>query len=384
MSIFNKIKRVFSDKSEEEEKKSHSDIVNKVNFTQIYNKNEDYVRIEDSNIEESNNETRIKKFQEIINQRIIDYDKLKALSWDGIPQCVRGKAWRVLLKYLPTNKDTQEAVIARKRKDYKDMVATYLENINENERDTNEQKGLDQVIKDVERTVPNSKLFRNNKIKEILIRILFIWNVRHPASGYVQGMNDVLSTFIIVFVGEYCVLDLETLDIPSNFDKLTDDQFSEIEADSYWCLSKILDGMLDNYTNNFPGVKKQFEKVQLVLKRLDNDLLEHITSRLDNFYQEVFKCSICLLLRQFSIKVGLRLFDTYVSDDSQISQYFIYLYSAIILKWSLKIKKLKHEEDIINFFKELPTTLWNESDLKVILAEAYVYKTLFETGQKYN
>lgn len=57
----------------------------------------------------------------------------------------------------------------------------------------------------------------------MLIRVLFIWSVRHPASGYVQGINDVVSTFIIVFIGEYCTLDLNSLDMPADFDKITDD-----------------------------------------------------------------------------------------------------------------------------------------------------------------
>jgi len=95
----------------------------------------------------------------------------------------------------------------------------------------------------------------------MLIRVLFIWNVRHPASGYVQGINDVMATFLIVFLGEVCDLNVTTLEIPSNFNNLSEECLQYVEADSYWCLSKILDGLLDNYTKNFPGVKKQFDKV---------------------------------------------------------------------------------------------------------------------------
>ena len=51
----------------------------------MYNKNEEYVSVESNTFEESNSENRVKKFNEILDQRIIDYEKLKALSWDGIP-----------------------------------------------------------------------------------------------------------------------------------------------------------------------------------------------------------------------------------------------------------------------------------------------------------
>lgn len=38
---------------------------------------------------------------------------------------------------------------------------------------------------------------------KIFERILFIWAIRHPASGYVQGINDLVTPFFVVFVFEY-------------------------------------------------------------------------------------------------------------------------------------------------------------------------------------
>lgn len=40
-------------------------------------------------------------------------------------------------------------------------------------------------------------------ICKIFERILFIWAIRHPASGYVQGINDLVTPFFVVFVFEY-------------------------------------------------------------------------------------------------------------------------------------------------------------------------------------
>ena len=36
-----------------------------------------------------------------------------------------------------------------------------------------------------------------------LERILYIWSVRHPASGYVQGLNDLATPFLTVFLAPY-------------------------------------------------------------------------------------------------------------------------------------------------------------------------------------
>ena len=38
---------------------------------------------------------------------------------------------------------------------------------------------------------------------QLLERILYIWAIRHPASGYVQGINDLVTPFFVVFLSEY-------------------------------------------------------------------------------------------------------------------------------------------------------------------------------------
>lgn len=46
---------------------------------------------------------RIQSYEKILNEDIVNIDKLKQLAWDGIPVQFRSKSWRVMLKYLPTN-----------------------------------------------------------------------------------------------------------------------------------------------------------------------------------------------------------------------------------------------------------------------------------------
>ena len=36
----------------------------------------------------------------------------------------------------------------------------------------------------------------------IMERILFLWAVRHPACSYVQGINDLVTPFLAVFLAE--------------------------------------------------------------------------------------------------------------------------------------------------------------------------------------
>ena len=40
-------------------------------------------------------------------------------------------------------------------------------------------------------------------LPQVFERILFIWAIRHPASGYVQGINDLVTPFFVVFLSEF-------------------------------------------------------------------------------------------------------------------------------------------------------------------------------------
>jgi hypothetical protein len=167
--------------------------------------------------------------------------------------------------------------------------------------------------------------------------------MRHPASGYVQGINDVATPFVVVFLAEHIMLNLETLELPANFDGFSQEILAEIEADCYYCLSKILDGVLDNYTSSWPGIQKSFARVAEVVKRVDPELLTHFESETIDFYHMYFKWVTCLLLRQFSMRTSLRLFDTYLAIENDYFDFSLYILAAIILKYSRKFKKMGFE-----------------------------------------
>ena len=63
--------------------------------------------------------------------------------------------------------------------------------------------GLVQISIDVPRMNPDVPLFQQKVVQECFQRILFIWSMRHPASGYVQGINDLVTPFFVVFLSYY-------------------------------------------------------------------------------------------------------------------------------------------------------------------------------------
>ena len=66
-----------------------------------------------------------------------------------------------------------------------------------------------------------------------------------------------------LFVDEKC--DVETY----NVEQLSENILRNMEADTFWCMSKLLDGIQDNYTFAQPGVQKRVSQLKELTKRVD-------------------------------------------------------------------------------------------------------------------
>lgn len=60
-----------------------------------------------------------------------------------------------------------------------------------------------QIHIDVPRTNPGVPLWQFEATQKALERVLYVWAIRHPASGYVQGINDLVTPFFQVFLSQY-------------------------------------------------------------------------------------------------------------------------------------------------------------------------------------
>jgi hypothetical protein len=144
---------------------------------------------------------RMAKFQRCLENRIVEIDVLRQLAWSGVPHCFRVCAWQTLLGYLPTNKERQAASISKKKLEYQQCVSQYFGS--RGAKTEAEQVLLRQVLVDVPRTFPDIPLFRSDFVQRSLERVLYVWAMRHPASGYVQGINDLATPFYAVFLSPW-------------------------------------------------------------------------------------------------------------------------------------------------------------------------------------
>lgn len=167
--------------------------------------------------------TRLAKFTRLLDEPVVDLEALRELAWSGVPPGLRSLCWRLLLGYLPPGRERREGVLARRRREYRDLLPDYYDRAAA-ARSEEEEGALRQVAVDVPRTAPGVPFFHQPEarawdwgvelaasaagwargiiqqvikpadqslhvwpqIQKSLERILYIWGLRHPASGYVQ------------------------------------------------------------------------------------------------------------------------------------------------------------------------------------------------------
>jgi TBC1 domain family member 2 len=259
--------------------------------------------------------SRINKFKKILQSSTMSLPDLRALAWSGVPEEVRAMTWQLLLSYLPTSSERRVATLERKRKEYLDGVRQAFDRGGSTATPSGKARGLDeavwhQISIDVPRTNPHIELYGYEATQRSLERILYVWAVRHPASGYVQGINDLVTPFWQVFLGTY----ITDPDIESGMDpgQLPKAVLDAVEADSFWCLTKLLDGIQDHYIVAQPGIQRQVAALRDLTARIDQALAKHLESENVEFIQFSFRWMNCLLMREISVKNTIRMWDTYM------------------------------------------------------------------------
>ncbi|XP_010672283.2 uncharacterized protein LOC104888866 [Beta vulgaris subsp. vulgaris] len=317
---------------------------------------------------------RVMKFKKELSAPTVTLEKLRELAWSGVPSEMRPVVWRLLLGYAPPNSDRREGVLRRKRIEYLDCVAQYYD-IPDTERSDDEINMLRQIAVDCPRTVPDVTFFQQPAVQKSLERILYTWAIRHPASGYVQGINDLVTPFLVVFLSEHLEGSIDTW---SSLD-LSEDKITNVEADCYWCLSKLLDGMQDHYTFAQPGIQRLVFKLRELVRRIDEPVSRHMEEHGLEFLQFAFRWFNCLLIREIPFTLVTRLWDTYLAEGDALPDFLVYITASFLLTWSDKIHKLDFQE-MVMFLQHLPTLNWADQELEMVLSRAYMWHTMFNSS----
>lgn len=373
--------------------------------------------------------TRFAKFRRILadDDTAVNINDLRNLLWNGVPPEVRAITWQLLLGYLPANKSRQASILKRKRQEYIEGVSSTLSTLASDSADSsnrdnsaNKDKQLfHQINIDVKRTHPTLKLYSYAATQESLRKILYLWAVRHPASGYVQGINDLCTPFYQLFLNNYLwqlqrkvaherenAEDDSALFIPGMHDehdeieqKLLNDPKLRIyswetfdpallsprvtgliEADTYWCISRLLDNITDNYIHQQPGIIRQVNDLRNLILKIDLPLLTHLENEGVEFIQFAFRWMNCLLMREVSMPLIVRMWDTYLSETPLgFNNFHVYVCAAFLIKFSADLKE-KDFQDILLFLQNPPTASWKEKDIEMMLSEAFIWQSLYKNA----
>ncbi|XP_060745657.1 TBC1 domain family member 22A isoform X2 [Tachysurus vachellii] len=312
---------------------------------------------------------RLDKFRQLLAGPNTDLEELRKLSWSGIPRQVRPITWKLLSGYLPANAERRASTLQRKRQEYFGFIEQYYDSRN----DEHHQDTYRQIHIDIPRTNPLIPLFQQASVQEIFERILFIWAIRHPASGYVQGINDLVTPFFVVYIFEYIEEEVENFDVSS----LQEEVLRNIEADSFWCMSKLLDGIQDNYTFAQPGIQRKVKALEELVSRIDETIHRHMHHYEVEYLQFAFRWMNNLLMRELPLRCTIRLWDTYQAEPEGFSHFHLYVCAAFLVHWRKEILEEKDFQGLMILLQNLPTMHWGNEEVSVLLAEAYRLKFAF-------
>uniref|UniRef100_A0AAZ3RUJ4 Rab-GAP TBC domain-containing protein n=1 Tax=Oncorhynchus tshawytscha TaxID=74940 RepID=A0AAZ3RUJ4_ONCTS len=312
--------------------------------------------------------SRLDKFKQVLAGPNTDLEELRKLSWSGIPRQVRPITWKLLSGYLPANTERRESTLQRKRQEYFGFIEQYYDSRNEEHH----QDTYRQIRIDIPRMSPEC-LMLQPMVTEIFERILFIWAIRHPASGYVQGINDLVTPFFVVYVFEYTKEEVENFDVSS----LQEAALRNIEADSFWCMSKLLDGIQDNYTFAQPGIQRKVKALEELVSRIDETVHVHMQQYEVEYLQFAFRWMNNLLMRELPLRCTIRLWDTYQAEPEGFSHFHLYVCAAFLVRWRKEILDQRDFQGLMILLQNLPTMHWGNEEVSVLLAEAYRLKFAF-------
>lgn len=307
-----------------------------------------------------------------LNAEDCDLNKLRGLIWHGVDDKNRSIVWKLLIGYLPTNLSRRELLLDRKRTEYFHYCTQIYDARSEHQTEKH-IIDLKQINDDIPRTQSSIPIFKTQEVQEMLRRILYIWAIRHPVSGYVQGINDLCSIFLLVFLTPLCEFNVLCEPGPLPL------ELRDIEADVYWCLSNVVDSVLDYFFPSSTGIQVALMKIQDILLRIDQQLMQHLREEQLEMIHFSFRWLNCMFIREFPLNLLFRLWDGFLSISDGFRILSMYVAVSLILKWKETLRKASFNE-ILTFLQNLPTDAWHERDIEELLSQAYIYFSWFNNS----
>ncbi|KAK8681282.1 hypothetical protein V6N13_053687 [Hibiscus sabdariffa] len=148
---------------------------------------------------------------------------------------------------------------------------------------------LHRIVVDVVRTDSHLQFYEDKRNVARMFDILAVYAWADPATGYCQGMSDLLSPFVVIF---------------------------EENADAFWCFEILLRRMRDNFQMEGPtGVMKQLEVLWHILELTDTEIFAHLSKIGAESLLFAFPMLLVLFRRELSFDDTLRMWEMMWAAD---------------------------------------------------------------------
>ncbi|KAJ8639364.1 hypothetical protein MRB53_016058 [Persea americana] len=148
---------------------------------------------------------------------------------------------------------------------------------------------LHRIVVDVVRTDSHLEFYEDAKNMARMSDILAVYAWVDPATGYCQGMSDLLSPFVVLY---------------------------EDNADAFWCFEMLLRRMRENFRMEGPtGVIKQLQSLWRVLEQIDAEMYRHLSLIGAESLHFAFRMLLVLFRRELSFNESLRMWEMMWAAD---------------------------------------------------------------------
>ncbi|XP_056173644.1 uncharacterized protein LOC115679670 [Syzygium oleosum] len=155
---------------------------------------------------------------------------------------------------------------------------------------------LHRIVVDVVRTDSHLEFYEDTRNLARMSDILAVYAWVDPATGYCQGMSDLLSPFVVLF---------------------------EDNSDAFWCFEMLLRRMRENFQMEGPtGVMKQLQILWRILELTDREMFAHLSRIGAESLHFAFRMLLVLFRRELSFNDSLRMWEMmWAADFDESLQY---------------------------------------------------------------
>jgi len=167
---------------------------------------------------------------------------------------------------------------------------------------------------------------------------------------------------------------------------LSEEQWLDVEAATYGFLETfIFEALLGYFDDSQSAVRKAIDRVSKLVHVVDAPFGEYL-ERENAVPMTAFRWVVVLFFRDMPMELCLQLWDSYVAEESAepkigLQRFHVCVLTAFYMWWKPVIQGMEFQ-DLIMTLQNIPTGRWTSREIKMLVAQAFIYKDLFDREKR--